>query len=371
MSKKVKSIEFELEFEGKGTFNFNGSDVTPAFRKTDDYDSSKRNFSNVMYGKRNYYKKDDSTLDVEVENIMAKYGLSKENAKSKVQPLIGVPKISSGCARSVTFPDTVNFDPDVMTHSNIGSTYLSATNGYLRGYMYTTGKGSNGYGRKSVVTITDLEAKDSVYGMDTCTKTGERSENSFFAKETLGETTYKADAFFDVATAQFLCLDQRFGKCSLDPAEYDDTGILGDAFKARFGRIPYEKGVYTNSASVFGEYYGVYGYRFDDEFINQLLNDFINDLWKFGTCAESHKAGGYVRIKSIKMRPVYDPIENNEEFIELKREDHDTYHFEYESFWKPANTKEWEEYQIKKDEIEKREKVEKEKEKKSKKEDDE
>ena len=164
---------------------------------------------------------------------------------------------------------------------------------------------------------------------------GNRSNTSFYAKETLGETKYESTLVFNVAKAQFLCLDDKFGKKSI-PSDVYESGILERAFVKRIGRKPYTEGIFTDSSDCFGKYYGMYGYLFDDEYINYLLNKFIEMLWK----TEINKATGNLYLEKIEMYVETDPLASEKEYVTLDKKDCGSYKFEYEQFWKPGTREE-------------------------------
>lgn len=330
--KKVKNIEFEVELEGEGVVNYNGSNVTKALERSNSTIAPKGN-DNVMYGKANYYYREKNDIENDVKYLMSK-NIPEEKARAIVPLYDRVPKISSNCIRSYLFRETNNFDAMLMEQPVVAANYVSSSLGYLRGYLHA--KEGNSFGRKSVITVTDFESINCVYNMETLTKNGQKTENSFFLKETIGKTIYKGKIAFDVSKAQFLCLDDYFGKRELGPAIYE-TGLLKKAFEQRLGYVPYVDGVYTDSSAVFGNYYGQYGYRFSDKFVNWLLTEFVDALLKF----EIKKAGAYAKVKSINMHVIYDPIEKDEDVVEITKKNYSEFNFDYESFWTEANRQEF------------------------------
>ena len=80
----------------------------------------------------------------------------------------------------------------------------------------------------------------------------------------------------------------------------------------------------------------MYGYLFDDEYINYFLNKFIEMLWK----TEINKATGNLYLEKIEMYVETDPLASEKEYVTLDKKDCGTYKFEYESFWKPGTREE-------------------------------
>lgn len=318
--KKVKNVKFNLTWKGEGCVNYNGSEHSNELYKAGvkcpthlENGEIKKN-ANVLFGKSNFYKVTDD----------------KGNEK-----VIRVPKVSANCIRNAMFNNVKYFNPQVFYNPAICANFITSPAGFMKGHMLTPTNGS--YTRSSCVMVSDLVAKDAVYGMETFTngsavdENGNKSETSLFNKETLGEVTYTSTVVFDVAKAQFLCLDPQFGQQSL-PSEVYENGVLEKAFEHKLGRIPYTEGTFTDSSDCFGEYYAQFGYKFDDEFINYLLNNLIEILWK----TKIVKSGAYLELDKIEMYVETDPLSDEKEYVQLKKQDCGTYKFEYEDFWKPG-----------------------------------
>ena len=315
---KVKNIKFHLTWKGNGCVNYNGSNVTKALKKSGvdvpyhEVNGKNEPCKNVMFGKANY------TID-ESGNV------------------VRIPKISATCIRNAILKEAEKSGIQMAYVPEVMALFLSSPAGYLHGHMLPVG---NGYGRDSVLMVTDLNAINGVYNMENFTshsfdEDGNRSNTSFYAKETLGETKYESTIVFNVARAQFLCLDDRFGKKSI-PSDVYESGILERAFVKRIGRKPYTEGIFTDSSDCFGKYYGMYGYLFDDEYINYLLNKFIEMLWK----TEINKATGNLYLEKIEMYVETDPLASEKEYVTLDKKDCGSYKFEYEQFWKPGTREE-------------------------------
>lgn len=302
MTRKVKRIDLKIKGKGYGTVNTHGNVMPVALGKMNP--SLYSQYSNIVYGKDNYYIGEDGKIR-------------------------RVPKCSSGCIRHGTFIDAVNEENMLDAQPEALAAFIASAIGYLRGRM----------GTKSRVSMSDFEeTSGAIYNLETRIKDGYKGKTSLFAKETLGNTEYTGYAHFNVKEAQFLCLDEYFGRKELPTVLYEG-GYLEKAFINNLGYVPYTEGVWSAASSVFGQFYGEYGLHFNNEYVNYLLNEFIRAIWEL----EIQKAEGFMEVTEIWMRVVYDPLEaKDEDYIQLKKEDCGTYNFDFKDFWLPASRQEFE-----------------------------
>ncbi len=350
---KVSQIKIDLELKGHGIINYGGQDQQKCVGR-------QSQFNNISYAKKNYYKDENGEITEKV-------------------------KISSYCFRLPIYQGSIaSQSQDVFKNPELTAFLVAQPQSQLQGYMCP----AMNLSKKACFSIPYLEEVGNVVIQEELfTKKGLRDENSLFYKETVGETKYKATAFFDVEKAQFLNLDVRNDEKALNEECYEgEDNPLEKAFKNIYKRIPYEIGPFIKVVGKEGNLdaetiknlstMSEYGLKFDDQYINELLSWLVKRLYTYSLA----RTNSDVRVTRIVLTPIYDDCpfaDDKDNAIEINDKNvNDGFNFQYHQFYVKADTdvydksiKEFKEDLAKKQEEKKEKKENKKNKAKSKKED--
>lgn len=249
--------------------------------------------------------------------------------------------ISADCIRHEIFRGCSDADSVLFMFDGAAVEFITSPLGFMRGYMKAESK-TNGFGKKTCLSVTKAIDKNAVIAEELCSKSGDRDMTSLHYKENVGETRYVFEACFDVEQAQFLCLDDINGRIAVAPSYVEGENLYEKAMAKRYGRVPYKAGVYSNKTDVLGNYYGEYGYLFDDEYVNSLIKTALKQIFSINVS----RATGWARTCKVEIIPVYDvcAARHDDDWTELKAEHVDLLDFPIHHFYREASQSEWEKH---------------------------
>lgn len=242
MSKKVNGLAFALTLAGHGVVNYDG-----LTKKNNDDDEKKGN-NNVVHAKGNWY----TTVSEDGKNIIT----------------VKKPKISSYCLMNALFGEdklfhsayaNSKYDKDILIK------YYTKEMPALRGCFRPT----EGIKRTASLKCHDAElSNNAVLTKEFFSSSGSRGKTSIFTKDTLGETEWETDGFFDIPLIQFLSCDKKFDNQGFLA---DDIEKLEKASLELFGRIPFKRGYYAMKNSAVPELEAQYGILYDSQWIKRVI----------------------------------------------------------------------------------------------------
>jgi len=311
--KKAKNILFRMKLKGNGVVNFDSSDQKFMFNGTN-LVNMKTMHDNTSYAKKKFYRDGDKTS----------YKIS----------------ISSDCIRHDIFKEDVLFQsPNVINNEHLLYSFIASPASIIRGYLFANE--TETLKRKGVLCITDAEQTcNAVSSIETFSRSGfkntdaEKTDNSFYKKEVVGEIEYATIGNIDLMQLQFISCDQIFDRFSFNP---DMFNIYKQFLKAKMPSFDSELGYYQikNSLVEIAEY----GFKMSNDNIQILVRELFERLLKFNI----KRKGSYVEISELEYKIVYDVFEdtfvNEDGWIRISnRNDLTNIVFETEDFYIQENT---------------------------------
>jgi hypothetical protein len=306
----VKNILIKAELEGVGIVNMDSNDQKWLFNKTKNGEYNKR--ENVSYAKKNFY-------------------MEGENLKYKI-------KISSDCIRNAMFKnEMVSQSPNITHNDAILYSFIATPMGMIRGYLFTNK--IEPLKRSGALTICDAEQTcNAVSYIEICSKSGEKTSNdgtseksdtTFFKKETVGKIHYETEGVIDLSKLQFISADQVFDRYGLNP---DKFSLWKQFMSLRLKNFNSNLGFYKLSTSVID--IPEQGVLFSNENVLDLVKDTLIRLLSLSI----QRKGSYAKVNKLKIKLVYDPIsdikDNADSWIEIvSLEDINSLNFEVQEFY--------------------------------------
>lgn len=273
MNKKVKMIQLEVEFNGKGLVNYNGNKPPKRFKNVM-YSNGKVN-QNGSFGKEHNYT--ETKID--------------ENGVVKT---IEIPKkiISSNLLRKHICGDENFVNADKLTSiPELRVGLLSQDNVIVRGFTALK-KDSHNLKRKGALTVTNAEQiSNTVTCLETRTTEGSRDENSLFFKETCGDITYKSEIFFDIKQIKFISIDDNYDRMSLK--ETDVEGFI-NRIDGRYGK---GNATFGNWGTTHLNLIGEQGIVLSDKVVSNAIRETIKRILEINIL----RAGSYAKTSSVKV----------------------------------------------------------------------
>lgn len=313
--KKVKSILFRANFEGRGIVNFDddsqkwllhGSNLKHLFDR----------HNNAKYAKSNIYG------DLE----------TKENLVRKI-------KISSQSLKYDMFDeDLISQNPSIVHNKDLLYSYITSPMSLLRGYVFLS-RNESSIKKKGAITITDAEQTcDAISKLEFNSRSGQKEENddvndtTIRKEETVGDIKYTSSGVLDIMGLSFISCDQLFDRYSFNPDDYElykkylDINFPSDH---EFGYFRYNTSKDKTPEQ---------GVLLCNQQINELVQMFLSRLMNI----HIKRAGSYAKIDSLQIKYVYDPIEDNmnseDGWIDItSKECINSLSFEAESFYTKVN----------------------------------
>lgn len=303
----VNAIAVKITLEGSGIVNFGTSD--------DKYFLNKRcgfhyNNDNNKIGKFNIYKN------------------PKYNGGENGEPeCIAIPKISADCLRHNAF---VNDDDYVTNVNNMKlssieeALYLSSPSAIERGFLFAVRNG-NSLRNKSAVTVTDAELTNNTltfneFHSNSSSKV-EGNDTAIYSADTLGNTKWEATLVIDLKKCSVLIADDFGGRRAIGE-ELIENGSLADAFKMRYGRVPYTIEYVQNKNASWQNMSCEKALVFDNEFINFIIKDIIK---RFASISIRTNIA-YAETTSIKVKPICgigDLVCDDNGYVEMSKDEID------------------------------------------------
>ena len=296
--KKVKSVEIRFKMEGHGIVNYDSSKQRHMYNGTPMYDKMKSGKTNtdenIIYAQKEFFTNENGELDY---NII----------------------ISSNCLGHSIFQNYLPFHTGNSKQTPLLiAIEIASPRSLLSGYLYTNKKDSKNdtLKRKSPLSISPArEVSDSVSHIQTFSNSGEKGSNSFYFKETMGDTKYVGKIIIDIQELQFLSLDQIYDRFGLNP---DHFQTYKEVLQKRMPTFKSEPGYYkliTNDCDM-----PVFGIKFSDDDIVFLVKFFLKELVK----TEIKKKGEYAAITKVEyslQTSVFDKIRGiNQNWIDITSE---------------------------------------------------
>lgn len=313
----IKNIEFKLELEGHGIVNYDGKEQKYLFGKRENnptYNQKVKHLStindNVAFGKKDFFLDENGNLDYRI-------------------------KISSNCLRhEIFYKDIPCFSPNVLINEYTRLNYCASPAILLRGEMLANEK--NTYIRKSPITITHaLSTTNELSYTDTCTRTMEKtikketddkSDTSFYNRETVGNIKYEAEGVIDLSVLQFLSADDVASRRFLNADEYN---IFKSILQSRLPSYNSDLKYYQYKTSIVS--LPELGALLSNDDINVLVKYFFKNTLGFYI----KRNNSFAKCSGLKIRLIDDNINhNNTEWITINSiEDIDALNFESEIFY--------------------------------------
>jgi len=343
---KTQSILFRVSINGNGVVNYDSKEQKWVWNE---YRPAEKEFhDNTIFAKKRWYKNDE---DGKVDTRLI---------------------ISSGCLKHEIFIKEIPFQsPNIMNNEHLLLNMLASPESLLRGYLFAN-KGKPTLKRSSAITLTDAEQTcGAISTLETFSKSGEKnidenkSDNTFFKKETVGKIQYEAFGAIDLMQLQFISTDEVFDRLGVNPDLFPTyKEILSSRMK-----IDSELGYYKIKNSVVD--LPEYGFMFSNENIVFLTKLFFKKLLSVNI----RKSNSYANVVSLEYKMVYDPLidtlESEDNWKKMTATDLDNFDFETNEFYEFVDSdfakKQREEIERMKEEIKVKNKAEKEELAKSKK----
>ena len=190
----VKSVDFKIVALGHGVVNWNGpTNLQGEDGKTVD--------NHTMPKLRGY-----TNLSGKVKDTGYKYRKEPTDIDFKKNPLY----ISQNCIRHHLFRDQA-FDLHYATKKNIKMVIASLT-GLVRGFVVPSSQNK----RTSPLLIEDFIDQLGNGNFEQFRQAGERDSSSFYSKTTFGDTQYLAYGSISIEQLQFISLDKKFDRASME-----------------------------------------------------------------------------------------------------------------------------------------------------------
>lgn len=314
MKKTVKNILFRMNVKGNGIVNYDSSEQKWL------YNGTNLNHMKTMHDNTSYAKK-------------KVYG-EQNNLKYKIS-------ISADCLRHEIFKDDVMFQsPNLINSPALLYSFIASPVGLLRGYLFA--EQGEQLKRKSAITLIDAQQTcDAVSYIETFSRSGlknqdiDKTDNSFFKKEVVGDIKYATEGNIDLAQMQFVSASQLFDRYGFNPDLFD---TYKQFLKSKLPSFNSELGYYNMKGS--SVELSEFGFMLSDEDIQNLVKLFFKKLLAMNI----RRKNAYARTESLEYKLVYDAIEDKFEdengWVSIKGvEDISNIDFSTEQFYVQEDTK--------------------------------
>ena len=237
--------------------------------------------------------------------------------------------------------------PNITHHDSILYSYIASPTSLVRGYMFANKEET--VKRKSALSMSDAEQTCMAMSqLETFSKSGEKtlnsedsdkSDNTFFKQETVGEIKYESIGNIDLMALQFASSSQVFDRYSFNPEKFE---LFKEFLQTKMPNFNSELGYYQikNSTINIPEY----GFMLSNENVLFLVKETLSRFIKL----EIKRRGGYASISGLQIKLVTNPTINtfNEKdgWINIKsQKDIDDLNFETEEFYELCDLKKTEE----------------------------
>lgn len=316
--KKIKNVLFELELKGQGIVNMDSGDQKWIHRNEQTHLRQENTSNeNCSYAKKNFYRDPNGKL------------------KWKL-------KISSDCLRKSMFEnDVLTQSPKVTHNDTVLYSFLFSIALIIKGWMFANKKET--LKRKGALTICEAQqTNDSVSHMDWYSRSGEKTQNSaeteksdntIFKKETIGDVEYKTQGSIDVSNLQFISCDQSLDRYSFNPDKFELAKMF---LNMRLPNFNSELGYYQikNSSLLLPEK----GILFSNENVVFLIKETLKRLFSLNVKRSSSFAStSKLRIKLVE-NPLIDTHSSKDNWIEINSiDDINNLNFDVQEFYEAVD----------------------------------
>lgn len=275
--KKVKSILFRVNLNGRGIVNFDSGAqkfLWNQFKKKQGFED----FDNVTYGKKRWALNEDGSADTKIA-------------------------ISSNCLRHEIFKEEVNFQsPNIIQNKALLLNMIASPASILRGYLFAK---EITIKRSSAISITDaIQTNNAISSIESLSCSGmklsddNKAGTTYFRKETIGNINYSAIGAIDLMQLQFISCDGIFDRMAVIP-DYIEMylNILAKRMKIN-STLGYYK--IANSIIDIPEY----GLKLSNESIVELTKIFFEKLM----AVSIRKSGSYANVVGVQYKFIVDPL---------------------------------------------------------------
>jgi hypothetical protein len=310
--KNVKSIRFNVNFEGVGCVNFD--------------ETSQKWFLKAA----GLLKGDASTND---NNLFAKKVFFSEGEDEYGFKY----KVSSECIRHAIFDDTMPYQNP--TVANIPSTLYTAIahpDMLTRGYVITRGKdGKDALRKKSIFAISDAVEVGScrhLMDFDFHTRSGNKKDGnaeadtkstSIYRKENVGNLNYTSSGFINLLEAQFISADLLYDRMAVDV----DGGVCEEIYLSTLKRNlvnfdPKFRHYYKTNCIVKDEF-SERGILLNEESVDMLVKRLLKNILNI----HIERRGAYLNTMSLTIW--VNTNEGESESFEVTLDNIDDFYFGY------------------------------------------
>lgn len=204
--KKIVNVLFETDIVGQGIVNMDSGDQKWIHKNEQTYlRQENSSHENSSYAKKNFYRDADGKLNWKL-------------------------KISSDCLKKSMFEgDILTQSPKVTHNDYVLYSFLFSVPSLIKGWMDANKRET--LKRKGALTICDAQqTNNAVSYLEWFSKSGEKtsndaemdkSDNTIFKKETIGDITYTTQGNIDIMALQFIGCDQALDRYSFNPDKFE------------------------------------------------------------------------------------------------------------------------------------------------------
>lgn len=277
---KVKNVIFRTKLIGSGIVNFDSSEQRFMYNGTK-LNHMKTMHENTSYAKKNFYE-------------------NGEDLSYKIT-------ISSDCLRHDIFKEDMPIQsPNILNHEHVLYSFIASPASIIRGYLFASK--TETLKRKGALTITDAEQTcNAVSHIETFSRSGlknddkDKTDNSFYKKEVIGNIKYAAVGNIDLMGLQFISCDKVFDRFSFNP---DMIGIYKGFLKTKMPSFDGDLG-----------YYQIKGSSIEIPELGLLLSNdnviiLVKELFKRVLALNIQRKGSFAKVNQLEYKLVYDVIED-------------------------------------------------------------
>ena len=333
MATKIKNIKFRLELTGNGIVNTEGSnkDLLYLLKEKCGRYTGQEVHDNIILGKR---------YITELPENEQKVILTRKDGTELKKTHKDCLKISSECLRHAIFERDAEFKPtNLHKVPEIAMRYMASYQYIVRGDLLTRSDNTSFNKTSAISVISAIENSGSEITLDVHSCSGERTDNSFYYKEEIGDTKYETSGYINLSQLMFMSADIIGGRQAVD-TDWLMKGSLDNVFKSVYGRVPYTKGYFCSNTQTYGDAMGEYGMKFDNEFIVYLVKESLKRILDINII----KSKAYAKTSKLQICLVENAgasLDGEEKWITINNyEDIENLSFEVFNFYKECDGKE-------------------------------
>lgn len=278
---KVKNILIKADLIGNGIVNMDSNEQKWVFNGENSHLQSR--YDNVSYAKKNFYRGSDNKLTYKI-------------------------KISSDCLKNEMFKtEVIAQSPKISHELGVLYSYIASPMSLIRGYLFANKQET--LKRSGALTICDAEQTcGAVSTLEFFAKSGEKtqndgttdkSDNTIYKKESVGDISYLTFGNIDLMKLQFVSADQVFDRYAFNP---DYFSMFKSFLSLRLKNFVSELGYYKIKGSALE--IPEYGVKLSNEnvldLVKEILTKFININIK--------RKGSFAKVSKLKIKLVFDPL---------------------------------------------------------------